>query len=92
MHTTAPRSPDPAPGPDLPNRRRPREPAGGWHRTPPERPRSGAARFGVASGADDTDSMGLDPRRPQRRRPSDIAYVGAAVLVAVLLLVWAIFL
>jgi len=36
--------------------------------------------------------MGFDPRRPHRRRPSDIAYVGAAIVVAILLVVWAVML
>ncbi|SVC30207.1 uncharacterized protein METZ01_LOCUS283061, partial [marine metagenome] len=47
---------------------------------------------GVASDADDTDGMGFDPRRPHRQRPSDVLYVGAAVVVAVLLVAWALFL
>lgn len=39
--------------------------------------------------ADDTDPMGMDPTRPHRRRPSDYLFVGAAILVAVLLVLWA---
>ena len=57
-----------------------------------ERRSSGAVHGGVASDADDTDGMGFDPRRPHRQRPSDVLYVGAAVVVAVLLVVWALFL
>ena len=33
----------------------------------------------------------MDPTRPQRRRPTDVLYVGAGILVAVLLLLWAFF-
>jgi hypothetical protein len=47
---------------------------------------------GVASDVDDTDGMGFDPQRPHRRRPSDVLYVSAAALVAVILVVWALFL
>jgi len=36
--------------------------------------------------------MGFDPRRPHRRRPTDVIYVGAAVVVAMLLVGWALFL
>jgi len=35
--------------------------------------------------------MGMDPTRPHRRRPTDLLFVGAAVLVAVLLVLWAFF-
>ncbi len=31
----------------------------------------------------------MDPTRPHRRRPTDYLYVGAALLVTALLLVWA---
>jgi len=91
-HTTAPRSPGHAPGPDLPNHPQFPEPEAVPHRKLLGRQSRTTLRGGVASGADDTDGMGLDPRRPHRRRPSDVVYVGAAILVAVLLLVWAIFL
>jgi len=37
----------------------------------------------------DTGAMGFDPTRPQRRRPSDLAFVVAGLLVAVGLVVWA---
>ena len=40
---------------------------------------------------DDTDRMGMDPTRPHRRRPTDIVFVGAGILVAVLLVLWAFF-
>jgi hypothetical protein len=33
----------------------------------------------------------MDPTRPHRRRPSDILFVGAGILVAVLLVLWAFF-
>ena len=35
--------------------------------------------------------MGMDPTRPHRRRPTDYLFVGAALLMAVLLLLWALF-
>ena len=41
------------------------------------------------AGRDDTGPMGMDPTRPHRRRPSDLLYVGAGLLVVVALLVWA---
>ncbi len=37
----------------------------------------------------DTDRMGMDPTRPRRKRPTDCLFVGAALLVTVLLVVWA---
>jgi hypothetical protein len=33
--------------------------------------------------------VGFNPYRPQRRRQSDYAFVGAAFLVMIVLLVWA---
>ncbi|MEZ5273916.1 MAG: hypothetical protein R2694_16725 [Ilumatobacteraceae bacterium] len=39
--------------------------------------------------ADDTEGMGLNPHRPQRRRPSDLLFVGAAAAACLALLVWA---
>jgi hypothetical protein len=33
--------------------------------------------------------MGFDPQRPHRRRPSDVVYVAAALIVGVLLVLWA---
>lgn len=33
--------------------------------------------------------MGLNPYRPQKQRPSDIAFVVAGLLVALLLVLWA---
>jgi hypothetical protein len=33
--------------------------------------------------------MGFNPHRPQKRRPSDVAFVAAGLLVCVLLLLWA---
>ena len=33
--------------------------------------------------------MGFDPTRPQRRRPSDLVFVAAGLLVAVVLVLWA---
>ena len=41
--------------------------------------------------ADDTDRMGLDPTRRHRRRPSDLVFVGAGLLVVVALVAWALF-
>jgi hypothetical protein len=35
--------------------------------------------------------MGFNPHRPQRRRPTDYLFVGAAVVVVLLLLGWALF-
>ncbi len=35
--------------------------------------------------------MGFDPQRPQRRRPSDLLFVAAGLIVAVVLLLWAFF-
>jgi hypothetical protein len=35
--------------------------------------------------------MGLNPYRPQKQRRSDIAFVAAGLLVAVLLVLWAFF-
>ena len=37
----------------------------------------------------DTCAMGFDPTRPHRRRPSDLVFVVAGLLVAVGLVVWA---
>ena len=37
----------------------------------------------------DTCAMGFDPTRPHRRRPSDLVFVAAGLLVAVALVVWA---
>ena len=37
----------------------------------------------------DTGRMGFDPQRPRRRRPSDIAYVVAVLVVGTLLVLWA---
>jgi hypothetical protein len=33
--------------------------------------------------------VGLNPYRPQKQRPSDIAFVAAGILVAVALVLWA---
>ena len=35
--------------------------------------------------------MGFDPTRKQHRRPTDLLFVGAAVVVLVIALAWAIF-
>ncbi len=35
--------------------------------------------------------MGFNPNRPQRRRDSDIVFVVAGLLVALLLVLWAFF-
>lgn len=35
--------------------------------------------------------MGLNPYRPQKQRPSDIAFVAAGIIVAILLVLWAFF-
>ncbi|GIT76995.1 MAG: hypothetical protein VX316_03055 [Actinomycetota bacterium] len=40
---------------------------------------------------DDTDAMGFDPQRSHRRRPSDVLYVGATVVIGILLVAWALF-
>ena len=90
--TPSPKSPDPAPKRDLPIRRRTPGPPVAPCRMHLERQSPRAVHGGVASDVDDTDGMGFDPRRPHRRRPSDIFYVGAAALVAVFLVVWALFL
>ena len=48
------------------------------------------ARSGAGGApAHDTWAMGFDPTRPHRRRPSDLIFVGAGLLVAVALVVWA---
>lgn len=39
---------------------------------------------------DDTDLMGMDPTRPHQRRRTDYLYVVAGLLVALLLVLWAI--
>lgn len=46
---------------------------------------------GARHATDDTECMGMDPTRPHKRRPTDILFVGAGVLVAVLLVLWAMF-
>ena len=33
--------------------------------------------------------MGFDPTRPHRRRPADLVFVGAGVVLIVALVVWA---
>jgi hypothetical protein len=38
--------------------------------------------------ADDTESMGLNPFRKQRRRPSDYVLVAGAVVLTMLLVAW----
>ena len=35
--------------------------------------------------------MGFNPHRPQKRRRSDLVFVAAGVLVALLLVLWAFF-
>lgn len=35
--------------------------------------------------------MGFNPHRPQKRRPSDIVFVVAGILVAAALVAWALF-
>ena len=90
--TPSPKYPDPALERDLPSHRRtPGQPEAPC-RMHLERRSSITVHGGVASNADDTDGMGFDPQRPQRRRPSDVIYVGAAVVVAVVLIAWALFL
>ncbi len=37
----------------------------------------------------DTGRMGFDPQRRHRRRPSDVVYVAAALVVGALLVLWA---
>ncbi len=34
--------------------------------------------------------MGMDPTRPHRRRPTDYLYVAAGLVVAALLVLWAV--
>jgi len=34
--------------------------------------------------------MGFDPQRPHRRRPTDVLYVGAAIVAGILLVAWAV--
>lgn len=34
--------------------------------------------------------MGMDPTRPHRRRPSDYLYVATGLLLAALLVLWAV--
>jgi hypothetical protein len=34
--------------------------------------------------------MGFNPHRAQRRRPSDVLFVGAALVVSVALVAWAV--
>jgi hypothetical protein len=38
--------------------------------------------------ADDTWGMGFNPHRKQRRRPTDIVFVAAAVVACVALVAW----
>ena len=35
--------------------------------------------------------MGFNPHRPQKRRRSDLVFVAAGILVALLLVLWALF-
>ena len=44
-----------------------------------------------AGGAPDHDTwaMGFDPTRPHRRRPADLVFVGAGVVVIIVLVIWA---
>ena len=90
--TPSSRFPDPAPERDLRTHRRtpgrPEVPC----RMHLEQRSSLAVHGGVASNADNTGGMGFDPQRPHRRRPSDVLYVGTAVVVAVILIAWALFL
>ena len=46
---------------------------------------------GTHGKGDDTDAMGFDPQRSHRRRPSDVLYVGATVVIGILLVAWALF-
>ena len=39
----------------------------------------------------DTRSVGFDPQRLHRRRPSDLVFVAAGLLLTVLAVVWALF-
>jgi len=41
--------------------------------------------------ADDTEQMGYNPHRKMVRKRGDLLFVAAAIVVAVLLLVWAFF-
>ena len=50
-----------------------------------------AAEGGGRHDRDDTEHMGMDPTRPHRRRPSDYLFVGAGILVALMLVLWAFF-
>jgi len=48
-------------------------------------------KVGTHGKDDDTDAMGFDPQRSHRRRPSDVLYVGATVIIGILLVAWALF-
>ena len=51
----------------------------------------GGRRVETHDKGDDTDAMGFDPQRSQRRRPTDLLYVGATVVIGILLVTWAFF-
>ena len=48
------------------------------------------SRCGSDTGADDTDGMGFNPFRAQRRSTGDYVMVAVAVVVCVLLVAWAV--
>jgi len=50
-----------------------------------------SAQVGSSSFTDDTWAMGLSPKRYRQSRSSDLFYVGSVVLVAVALVVWALY-
>ncbi|HJL90604.1 MAG TPA: hypothetical protein QF905_09775 [Acidimicrobiales bacterium] len=45
----------------------------------------------VHDGTGDTWTMGLSPKRYRQSKPSDLVYVGSVVVVAVILVAWALF-
>jgi len=45
----------------------------------------------VSMNDDDTESMGYNPHRKMVRKRGDLLFVGAAIVIAIMLLVWAFF-
>lgn len=45
--------------------------------------------MGDLAAGDDTGAMGLDPTRPHRSRGTDVVFVVAGVVIAILLVLWA---
>ena len=59
--------------------------------TPSRRSTRMVSRCGSDTSADDTDGVGLNPFRQQQRSYADYVIVAVAVLVCVLLVLWAAF-